>query len=208
VKIIGLVLLGLLGLILFLLLAVLLIPFRCFIGYREKTETLTIKIKFLFLHLTLLPGRPEKKKKKRPKEEKPKKQKKKKKKTEDGEEKAAEKGKKKPDIKRLLPPLKKHIPKIFGCFRVSSLYILWHIHAEDAKDTAVRYGALSSICGAVLGMMDRYAKHLGKTSVDLFPDYEGTKDGFTGDITISLQIGALLVCFVRAIIDAVKMKII
>jgi len=204
VKIVGLVLLGLFGLILFLLLLLLLVPFRFYIGYREKTETLTLRIKFLFIHLTLLPGKKKKQKKKKEKEEKPKEEKKKKEKKPSEEKKP----KAKPDIKKLLPLLKKHLPKLFGCFKVSSLNVLWYIHKPDAKDTAVHYGAWSSIIGFFLGLLERYAKHLGKTVVDLFPDYEGTKEGFKGNMTISFTIGSILRCLIGLVIDVIKMKII
>ena len=209
-KIVGIILLSLLALIVLVLALVLLVPIGVMAGYREKVFLL--KIKFLFLHFTVFPRKekPEKNKKKQKKkkktEKKPKEEKKK-----DAEKKDGKKSKKKKKKKLQLGVIKdllvKHLPRILGCFYISSIHIRWNVHAADAGDTAIRYGAITSIVGGTLAIFDRFAKRLRKAEVDIFPDYNG-EGSFDGDVTVSITLGRLVFAGIRLLIDLIKYKII
>ncbi len=198
-RILGIVLLSLLGLIVLLLLLVLFVPFRVYAGYWRK-ET-AVRIKFLFFRYTLLPQKKKRKKKK----------KKKKKKQEESEE-AEETGKKKKEKKKLdvgliLKLLKKHLPPLLRPFRIRSVNVTWYVHARDAAETAVLYGAASAMTGGILAIFQKFARRFEKARVDLYPDYDGDQGGFGGDVTVSFTVFPLLVAAIRAVIDLYKYKI-
>ena len=197
-RILGIVLLSLLGLILLILILVLFVPFRVWAAYRDKTAT--VRIKFLCFRYTVLPGKKKKKKKKKAK---------KKKKEEAGTEEAkgGKKKKKKLDPGLVLELLKKHLPPLLRPFRISSLNVTWFVHAKDAADTAMLYGAVSGIGAGLLAIFQKYSRRFERARVDLFPDYDGDKGGFSGDITVSFVAFPLLVAGVRAVIDLIRYKI-
>ena len=194
-RILGIVLLSLLGLILLILLLVLFVPFRVYAAYRDKTAT--VRVKFLFFRYTILPQKKKKKKKKK----KPKK----KKKEEPPEE--GKKKKKKLDVGLLLRLLKKHLPPLLRPFRIRSVNMTWFVHASDAAATAMLYGAASGIAAGTLAIFQKFARRFEKARVDLYPDYDGDKGGFSGDITVSFIVFPLLVAGIRAVRDLFKYKI-
>ncbi|MBO4407413.1 MAG: DUF2953 domain-containing protein, partial [Clostridia bacterium] len=140
---------------------------------------------------------------------KKKKKAKKKKKEEAGTEEAkgGKKKKKKLDPGLVLELLKKHLPPLLRPFRISSLNVTWYVHAKDAADTAMLYGAVSGIGAGLLAIFQKYARRFERARVDLFPDYDGDKGGFSGDITVSFVVFPLLTAGVRAVIDLIRYKI-
>ena len=179
-RILGIVLLSLLGLIVLLLLLVLFVPFRVYAGYWRK-ET-AVRIKFLFFRYTLLPQKKKRKKKKKKK-------------------------KKKLDVGLILKLLKKHLPPLLRPFRIRSVNVTWYVHARDAAETAVLYGAASAMTGGILAIFQKFARRFEKARVDLYPDYDGDQGGFGGDVTVSFTVFPLLVAAIRAVIDLYKYKI-
>ena len=196
-KILGIVLLSLLGLILLILALVLFVPFRVYAAYRDKTAT--VRIKFLFFRYTVLPQKKKKKKKKK----KPKK----KKKDESPPEEDKKKKKKKLDLGLIVKLLKKHLPPLLKPFRIKSVNMTWFVHARDAAETALLYGAASGMVAGALAIFQKFARRLERARVDLFPDYDGDKGGFAGDITVSFIVFPLLVAGLRAVRDLFKYKI-
>ena len=196
-RILGIVLLSLLGLILLILLLVLFVPFRVYAAYRDKTAT--VRIKFLFFRYTILPQKKKKKKKK--------KKAKKKKKDEPPPEEGKKKKKKKLDVGLLLRLLKKHLPPLLRPFRIRSVNMTWFVHASDAAATAMLYGAASGIAAGTLAIFQKFARRFEKARVDLYPNYDGDKGGFSGDITVSFIVFPLLVAGIRAVRDLFKYKI-
>lgn len=204
-KIVGIVLLSLLGLIVFLLALVMLVPVGVMAGYREKVFSL--KIKFLFLHFAILPQKEKKKKKKkRPKKEKKKKEPKEK---PAEPEKKDKKKKKKKKTKLTLGLIKtlltKHLPPILSCFYISTLNLKWDVHAPDAGDTAIRYGAASSAVAGFLAILDRFSKRLRHANVDIVPNYDEGR--IEGDVTVSITVGKLVFSAIRLLIDLIKYKV-
>ncbi len=196
-RILGIVLLSLLGLILLILALVLFVPFRVYAAYREKTAT--VRIRFLFFRYTILPQKKKKKKKKKPK--------KKKKKEEAPPEEGKKKKKKKLDVGLLVKLLKKHLPPLLKSFRIRSVNMTWFVHARDAAETALLYGAASGMIAGALAIFQKFARRFERARVDLFPDYDGDKGGFSGDVTVSFIVFPLLTAGIRAVRDLFKYKI-
>ena len=196
-RILGIVLLSLLGLILLILALVLFVPFRVYAAYREKTAT--VRIRFLFFRYTILPQKKKKKKKKKPK--------KKKKKEEAPPEEGKKKKKKKLDVGLLVKLLKKHLPPLLKPFRIRSVNMTWFVHARDAAETALLYGAASGMIAGALAIFQKFARRFERARVDLFPDYDGDKGGFSGDVTVSVIVFPLLTAGIRAVRDLFKYKI-
>ena len=196
-RILGIVLLSLLGLILLSLALVLFVPFRVYAAYREKTAT--VRIRFLFFRYTILPQKKKKKKKKKPK--------KKKKEEEAPPEEGKKKKKKKLDVGLLMKLLKKHLPPLLKPFRIRSVNMTWFVHARDAAETALLYGAASGMIAGALAIFQKFARRFERARVDLFPDYDGDKGGFSGDVTVSFIVFPLLTAGIRAVRDLFKYKI-
>lgn len=204
-KIVGIVLLSLLGLIVFLLALVMLVPVGVMAGYREKVFSL--KIKFLFLRFTILPQKEKKKKKKkRPKKEKKKKEPKEKPAEPEKKDKKKKKKKKtKLSLGLIKTLLTKHLPPILSCFYISTLNLKWDVHAPDAGDTAIRYGAASSAVAGFLAILDRFSKRLRHANVDIVPNYDEGR--IEGDVTVSITVGKLVFSAIRLLIDLIKYKV-
>ena len=83
----------------------------------------------------------------------------------------------------------------------------WFVHARDAAETALLYGAASGMIAGMLAIFQKFARRFEKARVDLFPDYDGDKGGFSGDITVSFIVFPLLVAGLRAVRDLFKYKI-
>ena len=175
-KIIGWVLLGLLGLILALILFALCVKVRFRIEY--SSENTSVLLKWLFLKIPLYPGKP---KEKKPKEEKPPEEK------HEEEEEKEEKPKQgggflqtlynAEGIDGLLAILQKvlsYTKKFFGGayrgFVVDELYLDVRCTKEDAAATAIYYGEVCAVLFPLLGNLASKCK-LKKYDFNIYPDF-------------------------------------
>lgn len=171
--IIGWFFLGLLAL--FILLMV--VPVSIMVRY-SAAGGLLIRVRVLFVFLTLWPMKARTKPKK---EKKPRKKKEKKAKEDAEEEEAEEKPKKSFSqrvafIKRLVRAGMAAMKRFFRHLRITGIRLVLPIHAEEAADTAKRCGQAQAAIGALRAVADGRLR-LRFSQLQVLPDYAGQLGG-------------------------------
>ncbi len=177
-KIIGWVLLGLLGLLLALILFALCVKVRFRIEY--SSENTSVLLKWLFLKIPIYPGKP---KEKKPKEEKPPEEK--------PQEEEKEEKEKKPKqgggflqtlydaegvdgllaiLQKVLSYTKRFFGGAYRGFVVDELYLDVRCTKEDAAATAIYYGEVCAVLFPLLGNLASKCK-LKKYDFNIYPDF-------------------------------------
>lgn len=163
-SVIGWILLGLLGLLVLLVV----LPTVVYVSYRGGTFTL--KLRVLFVKLTLFTTVPTRKRKRKPKKEKPSKPQK----TE-----APKKEKPKKTIEEMLV-LVKRIASSAGVFmrvflrflRIRDVELVLPVSAGEAADTALRCGRVQMLIGTTRAVLEERV-HIRYTRLVVLPDFAG-----------------------------------
>lgn len=173
--VIGWILLGVLALIIIILL----MPVVVGLSYRDETFTVTLRLLGL-IKLTLLPQDEEKKAKKEAKRQA--KEAKKKRKKSKRETEGEEKPKRKRTVKQWLYLIKRILYSADAAkdlalkgIRVYDFEFILAVHAEEAGDTAIRFGQIQAAVGGARALLENLIKIRYKTLV-LIPDFAGQYD--------------------------------
>lgn len=189
-SIIGWALLGLLG----LLLLALVLPTVLYVDARNGAFTL--KVRILFVKLTLFPF---KEKKSKPKKEK----KQDVKKEEDEEEKKEEKPKKTPSeiitlVKRIVSSAGVFLRRFLRHIRIKDLELVLPVSSEDASDVAINCGRIQMLIGATHAVLEE-RMHVTYKRLVVLPDYANQ---FHGSLIFSCKVAASPVIMLAAAIAA------
>ena len=186
-----------LGILLFLILVLLFVPFRLDFYYLED---LRLSLGFLMFKYKLFPGDKVTEEQEDEKEEKPEKAKKRKKKNKENEEEDNGKGKEKlPIIEKLkliikiLKQAKLPFKRFFKKVKIRKLKVEILIGSQDSFDTGRNYAIISESVYLLLNLLDTLFD-LKAESVYVYPDFKEEKNKYyiEGTVKINLMQSAIL----------------
>lgn len=200
-KIIGIILLSVLGLILFILLLIIaLLSFRTKLSLIWTDHEKRIDLKYLFWNFQIYPSQ-------KKKDDLDKKEKKEKNNTEKkSPSKFSEfiKGKiKKLDLSDYIEMLSGFKDSFIKTFLFDKLHLLIVVASKEPNKTAVQYGSLSAAVFPLLGKLYN-SNRLKDADVHIVPDFMGEKMRFSVDTIVSLRQIAIVSWLLKVLIKIMK----